>query len=81
MNDDCMTCFEHISEYLDGELDRELCETIRAHCEACAECARCIESLERSIELCTRAARDSLPPETKERMKAAIRRCLDDVSG
>ena len=42
MKEDCKKYFERISEYLDGELDDEICREIEAHLKECTECRECL---------------------------------------
>jgi anti-sigma factor (TIGR02949 family) len=71
-----MKHIEHISEFLDGELDEATCEEIRAHIRDCPECRACVESLERTVDVMKRTPRESVPRDVKNRLRAALRECL-----
>ncbi len=77
MEADCREYFERVSEYLDGELDEELCRRIRKHLDQCPECMDCIESLRKTVRLCRQAGRDRIPAETRARLSKALRVCLE----
>ena len=76
MHHDCMKHVEHISEFLDGELDEAASEEIRAHLRDCPECRRCIESLKKTVEVMKRCPRESVPGDVKHRLRAALRECM-----
>lgn len=77
MNPECRTYFERISEFLDGELDRDLCAKIESHLQDCPECRKCLESLRRTIELCRRMAEEEIDPGALERLKRAVLEALN----
>jgi anti-sigma factor RsiW len=57
----CRDILEHLTTYLDGELDATACSRIEAHCEGCAGCARVVAGLRESVGLCRQAASAPLP--------------------
>lgn len=77
MNKECREHFIRISEYLDGELDADLCKEIEAHLEQCPDCQNCLESLKRTIALCKDGARETIPVEAKERLRFMLRNCME----
>lgn len=79
MTPDCKEHFLRISEYLDGELEEDICRKIEAHLIDCPECVECLDSLKKSIDLCKRASKESeeVPPGVRERLRSAIRDCLE----
>ncbi len=44
--------FKRLSEYIDGELDAELCACFDEHMQDCEPCQRFIATLRKTIELC-----------------------------
>ncbi|HVU46442.1 MAG TPA: sigma-70 family RNA polymerase sigma factor [Terracidiphilus sp.] len=48
----CREIFANLSEYLDGKLAPETCDTMRRHIEACPACIKFIEDLKRAIDRC-----------------------------
>ena len=67
---DCKKLLKHLSDYLDGDLSRSLCDTIKRHAIRCPPCGRFIASLRRTVHLC----RDTKPPRLSPAMKASLRR-------
>ncbi len=66
----CKGLLKHLSAYLDGELSRSLCDTIKRHAVRCPPCERFLTSLKRTVHLC----RDTKPPRLTPAMKATLRR-------
>jgi len=58
----CREMFARLSEYIDGELDPEICAVIEGHMDDCAPCEAFLESLRRTVDL----ARDLPPHELPE---------------
>jgi predicted anti-sigma-YlaC factor YlaD len=49
---DCREMFARLSEYLDGELDEELCQCFDSHMRDCEPCLAFLTTLKKTIELC-----------------------------
>jgi mycothiol system anti-sigma-R factor len=81
MHEDCMKHIEHISEFLDGELDEATCEEIRAHLRECPACRECVESLKKTVDVLKRCPDESVPGDVHDRLKAALRRCVAQRTG
>jgi len=62
-SESCRELFSRLSEYVDGELDPEICAGIENHMEGCAPCEAFVESLRRTIELTQRLPAHELPDE------------------
>ena len=76
MKEACKKDFERMSEYLDGELNVDICREIENHLRQCPECRECVDSLRKSIELCKKAAEEKVTPDMRGRLRAALRDCL-----
>lgn len=77
MHEDCKALFEKISEYLDGELDAATCKEIEAHLQECPDCAKCYESLKKTVILCKKFPREKVPLDVRKRLREALRDYLD----
>lgn len=80
MKESCKKYFRSISEYLDGELDADICKKIEAHLDRCPECRECLDSLRRTIELCKKAAAEEIPADAGHRLRAKIKEFLEPDS-
>ncbi len=76
MHHDCMKHVEHISEFLDGELDEATCEEIREHLRDCPECRTCLESLKKTVDVMKRCPRESVPNDVRDRLRDVLRECM-----
>jgi anti-sigma factor (TIGR02949 family) len=75
--DHCHDYLQQISEYIDGELDPELCKQLEEHMEGCTNCTVVVNTLKRTIELYQDEENgQALPAEAKKRLFSAL--SLDD---
>jgi len=58
----CRELFERLSEYVDGELSREICEEIRKHLDGCDPCVNFARTLKTTTDLCRRLPSQPIPP-------------------
>jgi anti-sigma factor (TIGR02949 family) len=47
----CQERLRQINEYLDGEIDEELCSEIERHLNSCPDCQFIVDTLSRTIKL------------------------------
>ena len=78
MSKDCMAYFDRISEYLDGELEDDICRKIEEHLQSCPECGECVESLRKSIRICKEATKEEMPGNVLARLKESLQECLQN---
>ena len=76
MKKDCKKDFERISEYLDGELDDDICRKIEEHLSHCPPCRECVGSLRKTIRLCKEGAIEEIPSDARERLRSKLRECF-----
>ncbi len=76
MHEGCMKHAEHISEFLDGELDEAACDELRSHLQECPECRKCFESLKKTVEMLRRLPRETVPSDIKIRLRTSLRECI-----
>lgn len=48
----CRELFANLSEYLDGKVERETCDEMRAHIEGCPSCVAFLRDLRNAIDRC-----------------------------
>jgi len=80
MTEACRRVLASVSAYLDGDLDATMCESIEAHCGACAECADLIAGLRQTVGLCQQAGSAPVPEAVRRRARARVRRLLDGAA-
>lgn len=72
---ECRAIFERLSEYIDGELPSDLCDTIEGHLGDCPPCEAFLESLRRTVRWVEAAGESpSLPDEVREAIRTAWKR-------
>ena len=71
---ECGEIFKRLSEYIDGELDADLCSSLEAHMEGCEPCQAFLESLRRTVKLVGDQRRPEIPPEVVRAVRAALRK-------
>ena len=76
MRECCKKYIERISEYLDGELENEICQEIDHHLEDCPECRECLNSLKKTIQLCKQSGYEKMPSDMQARLKSSLRDCF-----
>ncbi len=72
----CRKAINEISNYLDGDLDNELRETIQAHLGNCHHCHAVFDTTRKTIELYCDGKLFELPGDVRQRLHEALRRKL-----
>ncbi len=70
---ECRELFASLSEYLDGKIEPESCEKMRAHIERCPACVAFLRDLRAAIDRC-RAMNLACDPAVAERLQAMLTR-------
>ena len=73
MMKECKDFCDRLSDYLDGQVDENICILIGEHLEVCPPCALMYESLKTTVEICNRGISDDLPEEVGRRLKIFLR--------
>ena len=68
----CKELFERLSEYVDGELSRDLCDEIRKHMDGCDPCVNFARTLKTTAELCRRLPSHPIPPQVAADLRAFV---------
>ena len=68
----CREIFERLSEYVDGELSREICQEIQRHMEGCAPCVAFAKTLKKTAEMCRRLPSKPIPPDVAADLRNAF---------
>ena len=65
----CSQLLGNLSEYIDGDLQAELCAEIEAHLKDCDNCHVVIDTLRKTVELYEQTANQpGLPDDVRERL-------------
>lgn len=65
----CQEILGRLNDFIDGELDPELCALLERHMESCNNCQIVYNTLKKTIELCQKdGKRTTLPPDVRGRL-------------
>lgn len=78
---ECREMFQRLSEYIDGELDPDLCERFDRHMGDCAPCVAFVESLKRTVALLRRTPGARLSEDQKREIVQAWNRLREEDQG
>lgn len=68
----CKEMLGKLSEYIDGELEAELCAKIEQHVAECSNCNIVVDTLRRTVTLYHDHGHEPLPEEVKQRLLAVL---------
>ncbi len=68
----CREMLGNLSEYIDGELEAELCAEIEQHLAGCTNCQIVVDTLKRTVTLYHDHGHEPLPDDVKSRLFDAL---------
>ena len=68
----CKDMISGLSDYIDGELDPELCKKLEQHLASCENCRLVVDTMRRTVQLCRDGTCEDLPAELNEKLNEAI---------
>jgi anti-sigma factor RsiW len=69
----CKEMLRSLSDYIDGELEAELCAEIELHMAGCGNCRVVVDTLNKTVSLYREHGHEPVPPEAKDRLYAVLR--------
>jgi anti-sigma factor (TIGR02949 family) len=70
---DCRKLLGSLSEYVDGELNEELCAMLEHHMEDCEDCKIVVDTLRKTVNIYhTTAEAESLPGDIRQRLYKSL---------
>lgn len=76
---ECRRWLQALCEYMDGELDEELCVKLEQHLAECAACATVLETMRQTVTLYRRWGRAQPPEDLIKHLEDLVHRCLKDT--
>jgi anti-sigma factor (TIGR02949 family) len=69
-HENCQTMLAYLSDYVDGELNKELCSQLETHLADCPDCSIVIDTLKKTIYLYQKNSNntDHVPDDVRERL-------------
>ncbi len=68
----CREMLGNLSDYIDGELEAELCAEIEQHLAGCVNCQIMVDTLTRTVTLYHDHCHEPLPEDVKSRLLQAL---------
>jgi RNA polymerase sigma factor (sigma-70 family) len=72
----CLSLYEHLSEYIDKELDTRTCRDIENHIKACRPCQVCLDTLKQTITLLKHMENVQVPEVFSLKLKALVSKVM-----
>jgi len=73
MGKNCQDYIEGLNDYIDGELDAELCSEIEKHLGKCRNCRIMVDSLKQTVTLCREGKCEELPESLQNKLTSAMK--------
>ena len=70
---DCKKILQELNLYIDGELEKELCQQLEAHLEDCNHCRIVLDTTKKTIEFYRNQTPLDLPKGVRDRLHASLR--------
>jgi predicted anti-sigma-YlaC factor YlaD len=70
---DCRRLLEEMNLYIDGSLEKELCEQLEAHLKGCERCRIVLDTTRKTITLFCDQDPVEIPSEVRDRLHRLIR--------
>lgn len=64
----CEDLIGNLSDYIDGELEPELCEELEKHLAGCKNCRLMVDSLKQTVKLCKDGTCEDLPESLQKKL-------------
>jgi anti-sigma factor (TIGR02949 family) len=69
----CRKLLGSLSEYVDGELDEELCSVLEQHMEDCEDCRIVVDTLRKTVYLYHESAQaEDIPSDIRQRLYKSL---------
>jgi anti-sigma factor RsiW len=70
---ECKEYLDWLSDYVEGELDPELCAEIERHMAECGDCRIVVDTLRKTITLYRNYGHEEVPADARERLYAVLK--------
>lgn len=77
----CEDMIGELSDYIDGELEAELCEKLEQHLSSCKDCRLMVDTMKRTVQLCQDGTCEDLPEDLQQKLNQALTRRWKDKFG
>jgi anti-sigma factor RsiW len=63
----------NLNDFIDGELEPELCEEISKHLNQCDNCRIMVDTLKMTVKLCRDGKEEKLPPSLENKLNNLLK--------
>ncbi len=68
----CDDLIGELSDYIDGELDSELCKKLEKHLAACDNCRLMVDTMKMTVQLCREGIYEDLPEDVQLKLNQVL---------
>jgi anti-sigma factor RsiW len=69
----CKEMLGSLSDYIDGDLEAQLCAEIEQHMAGCGNCRVVVDTLSKTVSLYREYGHEPVPPDAKDRLYAVLK--------
>ena len=69
----CKEMLGSLSDYIDGDLEAQLCAEITQHMAECGDCRVVVDTLSKTVSLYRQQGHEPVPPEAEDRLYAVLK--------
>ena len=81
MGKKCLEYIKELNDYIDGELDTDLCEEIEKHIGHCNNCRIMVDNLKQTVTLCREGKAEKLPETLENKLNNLLKARWDKKFG
>ena len=81
MGKKCLDYISELNDYLDGEIDPNLCAEIEEHIGKCENCRIMVDSLKQTVKLCREGKEVELPKQLEDKLNSMLKSRWDKKFG
>lgn len=70
----CRDYISNLNDYIDGELEPELCDEIERHVGQCENCRIMVDTLTKTVKLCRDGQSEHLPDELQNKLRDKLQK-------
>lgn len=77
----CEDLIQNLSDYVDDELDPELCSELEEHLRDCKNCRLMLDTMKMTIKLCKDGECKELPADLNKKLNEQLAKCWKKTFG
>lgn len=77
----CEDFIKGLADYVDGEIEPELCNEIERHIGQCNNCRIMVDTMRQTVRLCREGKEEKLPPALEQKLVGLLKARWDKKFG